>query len=82
MYEKQLIVMTKRTNKEVLSKGLKLMFGSLLCMFAGPIIINSAFKNQEHPLYIPVLIVGLLIAAAAIFLAFKGLKKIMDSMFN
>ncbi|AXG70897.1 hypothetical protein KORDIASMS9_03152 [Kordia sp. SMS9] len=74
--------MTKRTNKAVLSKGIKLMFGSLFCMFAGPTIIHSAFKNQEHPLYIPVLIVGLLIAATAIFLAFKGLKKIMDSMFN
>ncbi|WP_298514988.1 DUF6095 family protein [uncultured Kordia sp.] len=74
--------MTKRTNKEVLSKGLKLMAGSLFCMFAGPVILHSAFKNQSHPLYIPVLIIGLLIAAAAIFLAFKGLRKIMDSMFN
>jgi len=74
--------MTKRTNKEVLLKGIKLMAGSLFCMFAGPIILHSAFKNQAHPYYVPVLIVGLLIAAAAIFLAFKGLKKIMDSMFN
>ncbi|MEM6687004.1 MAG: DUF6095 family protein [Bacteroidota bacterium] len=74
--------MTKRTNKDVLVKGIKLMFGSLFCMFAGPIILHSAFKNQAHPLYIPVLIVGLLIAAAAIYLAFRGLKKIMDSMFN
>jgi len=74
--------MTKRTNKAVLAKGIKLMFGSLFCMFAGPTILHSAFKNQEHPLYIPVLIIGILIAAAAIFLAFKGLKKIMDSMFN
>ena len=74
--------MTKRTNKEVLAKGIRMMFGSLLCMFAGPIIIHSAFKNQEHQLYIPVLIVGLLIAAGAIYLAFRGIKKIMDSMFN
>jgi uncharacterized membrane protein YccC len=74
--------MTKRTNKEVLGKGIRLMFGSLFCMFAGPTIIHSAFKNQEHPLYIPVLIVGLCIAAGSIYLAFKGIKKIMDSMFN
>lgn len=74
--------MTKRTNKDVLIKGIKLMAGSLLCMFAGPIIINSAFKNQAHPYYIPVLIVGLLIAATAIFLGFRGIKKIMDAMFN
>ena len=74
--------MTKRTNKDVLAKGLKLMAGSLFCMFAGPTILHSAFKNQLHPYYIPVLIVGLLISAVAIFLAFKGLRKIMDSMFK
>ncbi|WP_046745391.1 DUF6095 family protein [Kordia zhangzhouensis] len=73
--------MTKKTDKELLSKGLRFMFGSLLCMFAGPTVIHSAFKNQQHPLYMPVLIIGLLIAAAAIFLAFKGIRKIMDSIF-
>lgn len=74
--------MTKRTNKVVLMKGIKLMAGSLFCMFAGPTILHSAFKNQSHPYYVPVLIVGLLVAAAAIYLAFRGLKKIMDAMFN
>ncbi len=73
--------MTKRTNKELLGKGLKLMAGSLVCMFAGPIILHSAFKNQEHPLYIPVLIIGLAIAAGAIILAFKGMRKITDAIF-
>lgn len=74
--------MTKRTNKVVLMKGIKLMAGSLFCMFAGPTILHSAFKNQSHPYYIPVLIVGLLVAAAAIYLGFRGIKKIMDAMFN
>lgn len=73
--------MTKRTNKEVLAKGLKFMGGSLICMFLGPVVIHSAFKNQDKPLYIPILIIGLSIAAAAIILAFKGLKKIMDAIF-
>ena len=73
--------MTKRTNKEVLAKGLKLMAGSLICMFAGPVILHSAFKNQDKPLYIPVLIIGLIVAAGAIILAFKGMRKIMDSIF-
>lgn len=57
------------------------MLGSLVCMFTGPAVIHSAFKNQEHPLYIPVLIVGLLIAAFAIIFAFKGIRKIMNSIF-
>ena len=73
--------MTKRTNKEVLAKGLKLMAGSLICMFAGPVILHSALKNQDKPLYIPVLIIGLIVAAGAIILAFKGMRKIMDSIF-
>lgn len=73
--------MTKRTNKELLGKGLKLMAGSLVCMFAGPTIIHSAFKNQDKPLYIPVLILGLVVAAGAIILAFKGMRKIMNSIF-
>jgi len=73
--------MTKKTNKELLGKGLKLMGGSLICMFAGPIILHSAFKNQEHPLYIPILIIGLAFAAGAIILAFKGMKKITDAIF-
>lgn len=73
--------MTKKTDKEVLAKGIKLMVGSLACMFAGPVVIHSAFKNHDKPLYIPVLIVGIGIAIAAIVLAFKGIKKIMDSIF-
>ena len=74
--------MTKRTNKEVLAKGIRMMFGSLFCMFAGPTIIHSAFKNQDHPWYIPILILGLLGAGFAIFMAFKGLRTIMESLFG
>lgn len=73
--------MTKRTNKELLGKGLKIMAGSLICMFAGPTIIHSALKNKEHSLYIPVLILGFIVAAGAIILAFKGMRKIMNSIF-
>lgn len=73
---------TKHTNKEVLVKGLKKMALSLLCMFFGPTFIFIAFSNQEKPLFIPILIVGLIICIAAVILTFKGLKTIMNSMFN
>lgn len=73
---------TKRTNKDILIKGLKKMGLSLLFMFLGPILLYIAFSNQEKPLYIPILIVGLLICFFAIFMAFKGLKTILDSMFS
>ena len=73
---------TKHTNKDILVQGLKKMAISLLCMFIGPLLIHIAFSNQEKSLYIPILIVGILTCLLAIFMAFKGLKTIMDSMFN
>jgi hypothetical protein len=73
---------TKHTNKEILVNGIKTMAISLICMFLGPTLLYIAFSNKEKPLYIPIIIVGSLICIAAILLAFKGLKTIMDSMFN
>ncbi|TYA57364.1 hypothetical protein FVF61_04790 [Formosa maritima] len=54
---------------------------SLVCMFLGPILMYVSFSNQEKTLYIPLLILSLLICVLAIYLAFIGLKTIMDSMF-
>lgn len=73
---------TKRTNKEVLAKGLKKMAISLVMMFAGPTLFYIATTNKEKPLYIPILIISLVICAGAIFFAFKGLQTIMNSMFD
>lgn len=73
---------TKRTNKEILIKGLKKMAISLIMMFAGPTLFYIATTNKEKPLYIPILVISLLICAGAVFLAFKGLQTIMNSMFD
>ncbi|WP_066225294.1 DUF6095 family protein [Formosa haliotis] len=73
---------TKRTNKKVLIEGLKKMGISLACMLLGPSFIHIAFTNTEKPLYIPILIIGLIICGLAIFFAFKGLMTITDSMFK
>ncbi|WP_038530903.1 DUF6095 family protein [Formosa agariphila] len=73
---------TERTNKTLLVSGLKKMGISLALMFLGPTLIHIAFTNTEKPLYIPILIVGILICGLAIFFAFKGLMTIMDSMFK
>ncbi|MEH6406903.1 MAG: DUF6095 family protein [Leeuwenhoekiella sp.] len=70
------------TNKEELAKGVQTLAMSLLFMFLGPGILYQAFKNQEHPLYIPVLILGIIAAGMAIFLGFKGINRIMRSMFG
>ncbi|WP_303318950.1 DUF6095 family protein [Flavivirga abyssicola] len=73
---------TEKTNKEILVKGLKIMGTSLGAMFLGPLLIHIAFSNQEKPLYIPILIVAIIVCGLAIYLAFKGLNTILDSMFK
>ncbi len=71
-----------RTNKDLLLKGVKYLGYTVALMFAAPFAIYQAFKNQEHPLYLPVLITGLILAIGAIALGFYGIKTIMDSLFN
>ncbi len=70
------------TNKDLLLKGIKFLGYTVALMFAAPFAIYQAFKNQEHPLYIPVLITGLILAIGAIGLGFYGIKTIMDSLFQ
>ncbi len=72
----------RRTDKEMLAKGIRLMMWTVLLMFAGPTIIYQAFKNEGHPMYYPVLIVGFIVAVFAIFLAFRGLRTIMNAVFG
>ena len=71
-----------RTDKNLLVKGLQKMGISLVLMFLGPTFIHIAFTNKEKPLYIAILIIGILVCISAIYFAFKGLNTIMDSMFK
>ena len=71
-----------KTDKQTLVKGFQNLSLSLLLMFLGPTIIYLALSNKEKPLYIPLLVVGILGCSAAIYFAFKGINKILDSMFK
>lgn len=71
-----------KTDKDILAKGLKKMGLSLACMFLGPILLHTALSNKEKPLFIPILIVAILISSLAIYLAFKGINLILDSIFK
>ena len=79
-YAKQLIIMS--TNKEVLLKGIKIMGGTLFLLVTAPIIINSSFKNQDHPFFIPVLGLGIILLLGAIYFGFKGIRTLMRALFN
>ncbi len=71
-----------RTDKDILVKGLKRLAYTVLLMFLAPIVIWQAFKNEEHPFYWPVLIVGIIMAIAAVGMGFKGIATIMESLFG
>ncbi|KGO94794.1 DUF6095 family protein [Flavobacterium subsaxonicum] len=68
------------TDKKILMKGLKYLSGALPLFFIGPVVIHSSFKNQNHPFFIPVLGVGIILCIAAIALVFFGLRTIMKSL--
>ena len=73
---------TPRTNKDLLVDGLKTMGMTLFLLFLGPFILHAGFSNPAKPLYIPLVIAGVLICGAAIYFGFKGIRTIMDSLFG
>ena len=72
----------KHTDKNLLGKGLRVMAGALPLIILGPVVLFSSFKNQDHPWFIPILIIGLLALFGAIFLLFKGIGIIMKALFD
>lgn len=73
---------SNKTNREKLAKGVQTLAMSLGAIALGPIILYNAFMNKEHPFFLAVLIVGVIILFLAIFLILRGLKLILDSFFN
>lgn len=70
------------TDKNKLAKGIKYLAGALPLLFLGPVVINSAFKNEKHPLYSYILALGIIIALTAMFLIYKGINTLVKSMFD
>jgi len=69
-------------DKAVLQKGLMIWLKALLFMALGPVVLSSAFKNQSHSLFIPVLVVGIVLSFFAIYFGFKAIKKMMEGLFS
>jgi hypothetical protein len=72
----------KRANRPLLVKGLKTMGLTLLTLFLGPFLLHVGLSNPDKPLYIPLVVAGIGICGLAIYLGFKGIKIIMDSIFK
>ncbi|SFU46178.1 hypothetical protein SAMN05216480_10499 [Pustulibacterium marinum] len=73
---------TEHSNRELIKKGVTRMVAMVSLFFLGPIVIHSSFKNTDKPLFIPVLIIGILICFIGVYQAFKGLQIVMKALFN
>ncbi len=72
----------KRTDKQLLLKGLKSFGYTVGAMFLAPLLLYQAFKNESHPFFWPVLILGILIAILAIYLGFRSVNIVMNAVFG
>lgn len=71
-----------KTDKELLVKGIKSFAYTAGTMFLAPLVLYQAFKNTDKPLFIPVLIIGLILAVLAIYLGFRSVNIILDAVFG
>jgi hypothetical protein len=71
-----------KTDKDLLVTGVKKLGYTVVLMFTAPVVIWQAFKNEGHIFYWPVLIIGIVLAIAAVFMGFKGISTIVDSLFG
>lgn len=69
-------------NKKNLFRGLRTMAYAVVLAFIGPTVLTSAFKNQEHAMYIPVLGVAILMCAASIVFGFWGIRLMVKGLFG
>ncbi|MBJ6368983.1 DUF6095 family protein [Snuella sedimenti] len=73
---------TDKTDKDILAKGLKTMGVTLVLMFTGPTLLYIVLSNKDKPFHIPLLIISIIICGLAVYLGFKGINTILDSMFK
>lgn len=71
-----------KTDRDLLLKGVKRLAWTLALMFSGPVVLYQAFKNQDHPWYIPVLVIGGLLAIGAVGMGFYSIKTLVDALFG
>lgn len=71
-----------KTDRDLLIKGLKHIAYTVVLLFTAPFVLSQAFKNQEHAFYIPILIIGIILAISAIAMGFYSVHIIMNALFN
>ena len=70
--------MVKRTNKNVLAKGIKIMAIAMLLLVLGPLALHFGFQVRN---YLSLIIAGI-ICIAAIITFIYGIRTLMKALFN
>ena len=70
------------TDKQLLVKGIKYLGFTALLMFIGPTLLYIVLGDRNTTVFIPLLAIGILICAFAIYMGFKGIKTVMKSIFS
>tara|TARA_R110002049_G_scaffold50271_3_gene142717 strand:- start:57 stop:290 length:234 start_codon:yes stop_codon:yes gene_type:complete len=70
------------TQSDSFYKSLKFFALTIVLMFSGPTAIYQAFKNEDHPFYLPVLILGCILAIAALGVFYYSLRLMMTAIFG
>ena len=66
-------------DKTALQQGLKRISYGIVAAFIGPVIIMQAFKNEGHPFFWPVLIVGIVLCGVTIGYGFLGIRTLASA---
>jgi len=72
----------KHTNRKLLTKGIKYMAYTLPLLFLCPYLITLSFINKDNLSFYLFLAIGIIVGGFALYLFYKGIKTLMDSLFN
>ncbi len=72
----------KHTDKKLLSKGIKYLAFTLPLLFLCPYLITLSFINKDNSSFYLFIILGIIAGGWALFLFYKGIKTIMDALFE
>ena len=63
-----------------LKRGIKRLIVCAFLCFAGPVVLSQAFKNEDHPYFLPVLFIGLFTVISAISYGAWGILTITKAL--
>ena len=63
-----------------LKRGIKRLIVCVFLCFAGPVVLSQAFKNEDHPYFLPVLFIGLFTMISAISYGAWGILTITRAL--